>query len=260
MVVTLVGVIAGAGTVTAAGRFVMIGAVAATGGLVVASAVAGGGAFVVSGAVATAEVLVVSGAVAGAGVFVVSSAVAGSGVLVVSGAVAATVMFVAAGVFAVAASSALDTNGQAAPATAINRQTRRVVLRLGLECINICVLNVVSGCLNSAGSLSFSKNFLFVPPTLKTVKPKPPSFSAHLLLKSPVICGSRAVWFHAMMRAGLSRFGCSRRFCAAKTGLFFDVAIVLGGACLGLWRMIRFRRDQRWAEAGSREIISCNTL
>jgi hypothetical protein len=48
-------------------------------------------------------------------------------VLVVSGVVAATVMFVVAGVVVVAVSSALDANGQAAPATAINRQTRRVV-------------------------------------------------------------------------------------------------------------------------------------
>jgi hypothetical protein len=53
--------------------------------------------------------------------------------------------------------------------------------------------------------------------------------------------------------SGIVTLQMSRRFCAAKTRLFFDVAIVLGGACLELWRILRFRRDQRWAEAGSQE-------
>src|ERR1017187_238229 len=42
-------------------------------------------------------------------------------------------------------------------------------------------------------------------------------------LKSPVICGSRSTWFTTMMTVELSSFGCSRRFCAAKTMLLFDV-------------------------------------
>jgi hypothetical protein len=70
---------------------------------------------------------VVSGTVAGAGVLVVSGAVAVAGVVPVSGGFVASGAVTTAGAAVVVVSCAVDAKGQAAQATAVNRQTRRFV-------------------------------------------------------------------------------------------------------------------------------------